>query len=173
MKSFSFLPITLPWLAVNNRVSIGHILTSSAMLMILYSPLVIPRAQWVRAEGWCSSRPLWLDKIEEICYNKSIADDIGRHRKEHAMVRQKERGPAVAAASPRSEEPRSGRFGVSVAHNANSRKFAEVRGQAQAEFMAYRERGGELDAIAWLFAYRPRVFNLWVTARTEALARGW
>ena len=41
-------------------------------------------------------------------------------------------------------------------------KYRELRAQAQAEFLAYRQAGGELDAVRWMYHHRPDLFNLWV-----------
>ncbi len=69
-------------------------------------------------------------------------------------------------------------------------KYKELRAQAQADFLVYRQTGGELDALRWMYHFRPKVFNLWVNinspgghhdarplGRTRAdgarIARGW
>jgi hypothetical protein len=83
------------------------------------------------------------------------------------MIRQKERGPAVAPASPRSEVDRLASFSGIVPQQDAHSKYREVRAQMQADFMAYREQGGDLDATRWMYHYRPELFNLWVSCNSR------
>ena len=70
--------------------------------------------------------------------------------------------PTAGTVSFQDELGRESSFAVIVAQADAQSKYKELRAQAQAEFLAYRQAGGELDAVRWMYHHRPDLFNLWV-----------
>ena len=58
-------------------------------------------------------------------------------------------------------------FAVIVLQQDAHSKYQEVWAQAQVDFLAYRQAGGELDALRWMYHFRPELFNLWVSCNSR------
>ena len=83
------------------------------------------------------------------------------------MRSQEMRKPTVATVSFQGETRRVTQFGVIVAQADARSKYKELRAQAQADFLAYREAGGTLEAMEWVYTFRPELFNLWVSCNSR------
>jgi|GEM_PF-6137304 len=103
----------------------------------------------------------------------------------------KEQTPTVPAVSVQGEQGRASEFVVIVPQTDARSNYQKLRAQAQADYLAYRRAGGELDALRWMYTFRPELFNTWVSCNSpgghhdarpafgrtrrdgERLVRGW
>jgi len=101
------------------------------------------------------------------------------------------RKPTVTAVSFQVNEVSRASSNSIVSQADAQSKYQELRAQAQADYLAYRRAGGELDALRWMYTFRPELFNTWVSCNSpgghhdarpafgrtrrdgERLVRGW